>query len=32
MREAGRSLRRIAPGLATLLVLEEAPDLVPAGR
>ena len=29
MREAGRSLRRIAPGLATLLVLEDAPDLLP---
>ena len=27
MRVAGRSLREIAPGLATLLVLEEAPDL-----
>ncbi|HYM83793.1 MAG TPA: EthD family reductase [Candidatus Dormibacteraeota bacterium] len=32
MREAGRTLRRIAPGLATLLVLEDAPDLVPAPR
>ncbi len=30
MREAGRTLRRIAPGLATLLVLEDAPELVPA--
>ena len=29
MRQAGRSLRRIAPGLATLLVLEDAPDLLP---
>ncbi len=29
MRAAGRSLREIAPGLATLLVLEEAPDLLP---
>jgi len=28
MRAAGRSLREIAPGLATLLVLEEAPDLL----
>ena len=27
MRVAGRNLREIAPGLATLLVLEEAPDL-----
>jgi uncharacterized protein (TIGR02118 family) len=27
MRAAGRNLREIAPGLATLLVLEEAPDL-----
>ena len=27
MRAAGRNLRAIAPGLATLLVLEEAPDL-----
>jgi uncharacterized protein (TIGR02118 family) len=25
MRQAGRNLREIAPGLATLLVLEEAP-------
>jgi uncharacterized protein (TIGR02118 family) len=32
MREAGRNLRRIAPGLATLLVLEDAPDLVPPAR
>jgi uncharacterized protein (TIGR02118 family) len=29
MRAAGRNLRTIAPGLATLLVLERAPDLVP---
>lgn len=29
MRSAGRSLRRIAPGLVTLLVVEEAPDLLP---
>ena len=28
MRAAGRSLREIAPGLATLLVLEEAADLL----
>jgi uncharacterized protein (TIGR02118 family) len=27
MRAAGRILREIAPGLATLLVLEDAPDL-----
>ncbi len=27
MRAAGRSLREIAPGVATLLVLEDAPDL-----
>jgi uncharacterized protein (TIGR02118 family) len=27
MRAAGRNLREIAPGLATLLVVEEAPDL-----
>jgi uncharacterized protein (TIGR02118 family) len=27
MRAAGRSLREIAPGLSTLLVLEDAPDL-----
>jgi uncharacterized protein (TIGR02118 family) len=27
MRAAGRNLREIAPGLATFLVLEEAPDL-----
>jgi uncharacterized protein (TIGR02118 family) len=30
MRAAGRNLRTIAPGLATLLVLEDAPELVPA--
>jgi uncharacterized protein (TIGR02118 family) len=29
MRAAGRNLREIAPGLATLLVLEDAPDLLP---
>lgn len=28
MRAAGRNLREIAPGLATLLVLEEASDLL----
>ena len=28
MRAAGRNLREIAPGLATLLVLEDAEDLV----
>ena len=27
MRAAGRNLREIAPGLGTLLVLEDAPDL-----
>jgi uncharacterized protein (TIGR02118 family) len=27
MRQAGRNLREIAPGLATFLVLEDAPDL-----
>jgi uncharacterized protein (TIGR02118 family) len=27
MRAAGRNLREIAPGLATLIVLEDAPDL-----
>jgi uncharacterized protein (TIGR02118 family) len=27
MRQAGRNLREIAPGLATLLVLEDAPDV-----
>jgi hypothetical protein len=27
MRAAGRNLREIAPGLATLLVLEDANDL-----
>jgi uncharacterized protein (TIGR02118 family) len=29
MRAAGRNLREIAPGLATLLVLEDADDLMP---
>jgi uncharacterized protein (TIGR02118 family) len=29
MRAAGRNLREIAPGLATLLVLEDAADLTP---
>ena len=29
MRAAGRNLREIAPGLATLLVLEDADDLLP---
>jgi uncharacterized protein (TIGR02118 family) len=29
MRAAGRNLREIAPGLSTLLVLEDAPDLLP---
>ncbi|HVL54312.1 MAG TPA: EthD family reductase [Vitreimonas sp.] len=29
MRQAGRNLREIAPGLSTLLVLEDAPDIVP---
>jgi uncharacterized protein (TIGR02118 family) len=32
MREAGRDLLRIAPGLATLLVLEDAPELIPPSR
>lgn len=31
MRAAGRNLREIAPGLATLLVLEPAAELVPDG-
>jgi len=31
MRAGGRNLREIAPGLATLLVLEDAPELVPEG-
>lgn len=31
MRAAGRNLREIAPGLATLLVLEDADDLASAG-
>jgi uncharacterized protein (TIGR02118 family) len=30
MRQAGRILRDIAPGLATFLVLEDAPDLLGA--
>jgi uncharacterized protein (TIGR02118 family) len=30
MRAAGRNLREIGPGLATLLVLEDAPDLADA--
>ena len=30
MRAAGRNLREIAPGLATLLVVEDAPDLASA--
>jgi uncharacterized protein (TIGR02118 family) len=29
MRAAGRILREIAPGLATFLVVEDAPDLLP---
>jgi uncharacterized protein (TIGR02118 family) len=32
MRAAGRVLREIAPGLATFLVVEDAPDLLAAGR
>lgn len=32
MRAAGRVLREIAPGLATFLVVEDAPDLVPGGQ
>jgi hypothetical protein len=28
MRAAGRVLREIAPGLATFLVVEDAPDLI----
>jgi len=31
MRAAGRNLRTIAPGLATLLIVEAASELVPAG-
>ena len=31
MRVAGRNLREIAPGLATMLVLEEASEFVPDG-
>jgi hypothetical protein len=29
MRAGGKILREIAPGLATFLVVEEAPDLLP---
>lgn len=32
MRAAGRSLREIAPGLATFLVVENAPDMEAAAR
>ena len=32
MRAAGRNLRQIAPGLATLLVLEDAADLLPGAH
>ena len=31
MRAAGRILRDIAPGLATFLVVDDAPDLLPEG-
>jgi uncharacterized protein (TIGR02118 family) len=31
MRAAARILREIAPGLATFLVVEDAPDLLPSG-
>jgi hypothetical protein len=31
MRAAGRNLREIAPGLSTLLILEDAPDLQSPG-
>jgi len=31
MRAAGRNLREIAPGLATMLILEDAADLAAAG-
>ena len=31
MRAAGRNLREIAPGLSTLIVLEDADDLWPPG-
>jgi uncharacterized protein (TIGR02118 family) len=31
MRAAGRILREIAPGIATFLVVEDAPDLLPSG-
>ena len=30
MRTAGRNLREIAPGLATMLILDDASDLLPA--
>jgi uncharacterized protein (TIGR02118 family) len=30
MRAAGRNLREIAPGLSTLLILEDASELLPA--
>ncbi|HKG56601.1 MAG TPA: EthD family reductase [Candidatus Limnocylindrales bacterium] len=29
MRDAARNLRQIAPGLSTLLIVEDAPDVVP---
>lgn len=32
MRTAGRNLREIAPGMATFLVIEDAPDLEAAAR
>ena len=32
MRAAGRNLREIAPGLATFLVVEDAPDMEAAAR
>jgi len=32
MRAAGRILREIAPGLATFLVVEDAPDLIEGPR
>jgi uncharacterized protein (TIGR02118 family) len=31
MRAAGRILREIAPGMATFLVVQDAPDLLPGG-
>ena len=31
MRAAGRNLREIAPGLATLLIVEDVPEMVVAG-